>query len=431
MAWFGERKSTPEDRVLQAFHTQQNATLEDANIACLYAAEAGIALPTDAVEALIAFRRAFAEDSRQIAAEVEGAFWIAAAEIAAAVRPVKMEALRQRYAYRLRANRSDIGWVVRWYRRMIWVVLLVTILVHAFQVSLDGGLERARDAALRFDAARQVMRDVNLAPIPQPSSAASATEPSTDKPGFSQVADKVVTVQDTGGDAILHKIEVTRLLMCAAARDWITEANRLARLVPQGDPWHTRIATALTGALRQEAHGAPMAPDAAPSAQEPLPERDGEYVRNSYHCDQNGKPERVERLSAELVFGRLAGLGSSQAWEIVRAAESLRAQLTNFALPFLYGLLGAMASIVRSVSRDVGDVTFNSTSRVFYTLRLPLGALAGATVGLLFDPQTLASLKGFTSLGVAFGFGYGVEVFFAAIDGLVTRLIRPPSTPTK
>jgi len=103
--------------------------------------------------------------------------------------------------------------------------------------------------------------------------------------------------------------------------------------------------------------------------------------------------------------------------------KEVRAVLSKSVLPFAYGLLGAIASVVRSLSVSVNDVTYVPSYRLLYWLRVPLGALAGATVGLLFEAQSLATVTGLTTLGLAFGVGYAVEVFFAALDGLIERLV--------
>lgn len=394
---------SPETSIEQNAKESQQAALEDTNIACVYAAEAGISLPPVAVNAVVSFRDAFSDSGSKVDASTEAAFWIGAGEIAAAISPVKMEALRARNAYRLDPDKSDIGRVVRNYRRLIWFTLYVTIGVHAFQVAIDGSLGRARDAAARFDAARLAVRSITLDVSPQ-DLVAQGLE-------FSKAT-------ATENSDPIDQLRIQRQLLCVAVQDWITEADQLARLVPQGDPWYVRSASfAITKIVGTDNR----------SIEDPvLPEREDKVVLERYKCGANSKPIFGDiSIKDELSFTRLVGLGSGEGWSLVRSSKNLHAQLTKFMLPFLYGLLGAMASIVRSVSRDVSNVTFVPTSRVFYALRLPLGALTGATVGLLFAPSTLASLEGLTSLGVAFGLGYGVEVFFAAVDGLVGRLVRP------
>ena len=50
-------------------------------------------------------------------------------------------------------------------------------------------------------------------------------------------------------------------------------------------------------------------------------------------------------------------------------------------------------------------------------------------MGLIVAPETLNTALGLTMLGVAFGFGYSVDVFFALLDGLIGRLTQQAPTP--
>jgi len=378
--------------------TDQQIALRDAELGLMYAAEEGKDLPENVVS-IMEYRRAFDEDPRSIPARTEAEFWSAAAAIAKVIKPTRMEALREKKEYDGNCRGSTIRTVTRRYIVGTWTVLVTTVLMHVLYAVIDGYLARADQSAKNFDAARAVLQTIQ----PPPRDREDGWE----------------------------MLKTQRWLMCAAARAWITELERIAGVIPQGDPWY----------LSFWADAAPRvgAPQGATGVVLPsvLPERDEGNVHKLYHCPMGGglgMPDNIDPHKAnlaELEFGRRNGLGSPAAWRLKQAAEGWRSLLTNFVLPFLYGLLGAMACIVRDVSLKVNRVEFVPTSRVLYALRLPLGALAGATAGLLFDPQTLASLEGVTSLGIAFGLGYGVEVFFGAIDGLIRRLMRalPPDNP--
>jgi hypothetical protein len=50
--------------------------------------------------------------------------------------------------------------------------------------------------------------------------------------------------------------------------------------------------------------------------------------------------------------------------------------------------------------------------------------LAGVTIGLFFDPNHFAGLAAITPLGIAFLAGYGVELFFTGLDGLIRAFTR-------
>jgi hypothetical protein len=107
--------------------------------------------------------------------------------------------------------------------------------------------------------------------------------------------------------------------------------------------------------------------------------------------------------------------------------------LSKFGLPFLFGLLGACAYVLRQLESEIKKETFSSKSPIGYGLRLSLGPLAGVAVGLLMAPasqdavmevQEILSLKALGPLGLAFVAGFGVELIFTAMDRIVSAFTR-------
>jgi hypothetical protein len=101
-------------------------------------------------------------------------------------------------------------------------------------------------------------------------------------------------------------------------------------------------------------------------------------------------------------------------------SKSALAILSQYLLPLLYGLLGSLAYILRTLSSEIQNVTFTRGSEIRYALRWPLGMLGGVTVGLFFDPADLSGIAAITPLGLAFLAGYGVELLFTGLDRLVS-----------
>jgi hypothetical protein len=101
-------------------------------------------------------------------------------------------------------------------------------------------------------------------------------------------------------------------------------------------------------------------------------------------------------------------------------SKSALAIFSQYVLPLLYGLLGALAYILRTLSREIQNVTFTRGSEIRYSLRWPLGMLGGVTVGLFFDPADVSGLAAITPLGLAFLAGYGVELLFTGLDRMVS-----------
>lgn len=94
--------------------------------------------------------------------------------------------------------------------------------------------------------------------------------------------------------------------------------------------------------------------------------------------------------------------------------------MSSYILPLFYGLLGAYAFILRTLSKEIASITFSSSSRVQLSLRWPLGMLAGIAVGWFFNDETLPKgLEPLQPLALAFLAGYGVELLFTGLDKLI------------
>ena len=93
--------------------------------------------------------------------------------------------------------------------------------------------------------------------------------------------------------------------------------------------------------------------------------------------------------------------------------------LGAYLLPLLYGMLGAVALILRRISRaaESNDSDLNSLRKKL-DLRLPVGALAGLSAGWLIQPSSLPGST-LSPLALAFVAGYAAELVFAAMDRIV------------
>lgn len=94
-------------------------------------------------------------------------------------------------------------------------------------------------------------------------------------------------------------------------------------------------------------------------------------------------------------------------------------------VPMLLGAMGACTYVLRSISDEIRDTRFSSTSPVVHSARVILGALAGVVVGL---PGIIAGSLGLSSTALAFVAGYAVEPVFATVDGIAEKF--KPSAPT-
>lgn len=101
--------------------------------------------------------------------------------------------------------------------------------------------------------------------------------------------------------------------------------------------------------------------------------------------------------------------------------------LQKWVLPLLYGALGAMVFVVRTLSVQARDRLFRREALVSLVLRVFLGMISGLAIGWFWssDPKgaTTAgamSLSTLSPFALAFVAGYGVELFFALLDKIVS-----------
>lgn len=101
---------------------------------------------------------------------------------------------------------------------------------------------------------------------------------------------------------------------------------------------------------------------------------------------------------------------------------------SNYLLPMVFGLCGSIVAVIRSVQNKINDSLLVPRDRALAMIRLPLGMIAGVTVGLFLSPdgaaKSTSGLGGFTlsASGIAFLAGYGAEAFFRTLDGIVDRI---------
>ena len=107
-------------------------------------------------------------------------------------------------------------------------------------------------------------------------------------------------------------------------------------------------------------------------------------------------------------------------------------------LPTLYGLLGAGAAVVRTMSARIRESLLSPRHLQLTFVQLTLGALIGGCIGLFVTPSGAPSsaapgLLGSVPLSAAalcFLAGFGVDGVFQALEGLMQRVFNVPD-PTK
>ncbi len=104
------------------------------------------------------------------------------------------------------------------------------------------------------------------------------------------------------------------------------------------------------------------------------------------------------------------------------SAEFTLRALQSYLLPLLYGLLGAMTYVLRTLSTEIKTVTYSAHSETRFRLRLSLGSLAGMVIGWFFTPDASTGLASLGPMTVAFLTGYNVDILFSLMDKLVNSI---------
>jgi len=100
--------------------------------------------------------------------------------------------------------------------------------------------------------------------------------------------------------------------------------------------------------------------------------------------------------------------------------------MQKWVLPLLYGWLGSLVFVLRTLSLQVRERLFRKDSMVSHASRVYLGMISGLAIGWFWTsgPQGAGtagpmSVSTLSPLALAFMAGYGVELFFALLDKLV------------
>ena len=108
----------------------------------------------------------------------------------------------------------------------------------------------------------------------------------------------------------------------------------------------------------------------------------------------------------------------------------------NYALPVIFGLLGSVIFVILDFYNKMRTSTLHPRDTMLSWIRLVLGMVTGACVGLFFSASgptmagpgaTLAQGLSLSASGIAFLAGFGVEGVFSMLEGLVRQVF--PATP--
>jgi hypothetical protein len=101
--------------------------------------------------------------------------------------------------------------------------------------------------------------------------------------------------------------------------------------------------------------------------------------------------------------------------------------ITICILPALYALLGTCAYLLRNFEQQMTARTFIPSKA--NSARFLIAGIGGAVVGL-FNNFTITQGASVPPLAIAFLVGYGVDVFFAFLEGMLQTFTRNATTPS-
>jgi hypothetical protein len=400
------------DMPTAAYEKPLRESLEDASVLLWYATREGKQLSREAISDIVEAQSTLTPGTRN--AEVEGRFWAALRELAAAVKPASVDSILATYNYPFghhaasgKGRLVDANRTKKNYRIGAISVLSVLIVIQIWWfagTTIRADLEKNRN---ELDNIVGSLRALDLS---------------------MQDLDILINDRNEGIYDSMINIKDGYRISAGNQRDLQKTINRLTIEVDSLKNQKTqtsvdynnaknrarRVTQALQGDMEMIEW---LIPDlsGSPSKSSKNSEREHDDVKILY-TDNLQNPEKfiqeIENMlfTANAIKVELNLLNSQTALGI----------FTQYVLPLLYGLLGAQAYILRTLSREIQNVTFTRGSEIRYSLRWPLGMLAGVTVGLFFDPADLSGIAAVTPLGLAFLAGYGVELVFTGLDRMVS-----------
>jgi hypothetical protein len=342
----------------------------------------------------------------------------------------------------------------RMYQFWLPVMALLTLLLIGY---LMQSLRQAQSFVARVEQVQSQHPEQRLAALQQMVLVDKLLAASTSRPGSS------VRVQYLEKLSEMQRLNDELVALSALADDWVSGPgdafSGLSSLPPepQSDPGAAAAADS-AGGLSQTG-GTGQAGNVASSTATPLEatEQGSTPVEEStVLCEgKDGElllPDRLKKLPQwmqEMAFDdlrtfcfrlQLAGSGSRSMPEFKSILSKLGAAMptikdkirlrSEWLLPFLYGLLGSMLFVMRTI----GNIRLPAMHDMSILMRIALGGMAGIVVGWfsIGDPGATAGITSAIAwpFVLAFVTGYGIEALFSVLDRM-NRIIADTTYPKR
>ncbi|HEX8899532.1 MAG TPA: hypothetical protein VF751_12600 [Chthoniobacterales bacterium] len=366
-------------------------------------------IPADVIQTLITSREQMRAGTFN-AIQDEAKFRASYGTIAKAAQPVTVASLRDSFAFRFYhrwfrepQSRPIAEIACLRYRNLAFFTLVALILIQSYWTATSSILGKtdtliAETTRVRSDLAQQASRS---APVKTGgSSESAATSPSpANAPVEPPVSSDVEKTQATVEDLVSKNSELEANYSMLATLMW---SFKWLASKPEEQ-----------GGTTSDAGQTQQVPKTAPGTQSSATPNPSTRKENNSASDSlfGPNPLQTRRASTRAIAGQVIDV------------------MQKWLLPLLYGALGAMVFVVRTLSTQARDRLFRKEALVSLVLRVFLGMISGLAIGWFWTHDSTAatnaaggpmSLSTLSPFALAFIAGYGVEVFFALLDKIVS-----------
>lgn len=173
-----------------------------------------------------------------------------------------------------------------------------------------------------------------------------------------------------------------------------------------------------------------------PKAPLPPGEDDGLTTQQRQACQARSDAEKALAIADDQIAHWIFWRSYDSGLALSTYAVALTGILGTAVLPVLYGILGAGAAIVRSLSQKMKQSLLAPRELNLALQRLALGAVTGACIGIFVaqpsasgaaDAATAMGPVALSSSGLSFLAGFGVDAVFGALEAVIGRIFNTQS----
>ncbi len=365
------------------------AAIEDAQLLLQYAARKGIAIDEHDLSVLIESKFLYQND--KLNAESERLFWRSFTNVTRAMKPVTIQSLRSVHRPLKKNGRhaaSDVDKIVSHYRTFAILSLIALLIIQVYLII--GVTAKTKSNELFEEKATIKTKIDEIKRIKELTHEDSKSD------------SYIIELQDQYKE-IEQRQDANYELLRAWNKVWLT---LLLKDEFQGKitEYHETVYSAEFGKLETSIQS----------------QNGNENNAAQGEINQHGNLDALQAVLREKRLEREHDIARNQFFLNTLSSEYVAVALGRYILPLLYGLLGTIFFVLRTLSKEVHSLTYMPMTEINYRLRIPTGALAGLTISWFFTGNTLSF--GLSGFAVAFLTGYNVELLFFLMDKVASQL---------